>query len=316
MNVIDIILILIIAFAIWRGISNGFLAGVVGLISWLGSLVLTFLLYHHIAELFGAGPTASIWAIPLSFLLTFLFISVVLSLLTNRILAALPYKLHQHWLNKLFGAIPGLAIGVLYAAITAALLLLLPLSNTVTSYTRDSEVAQRLTSGLERVERPFAPALETVNRSINRMTIPPGSSESVRLPFSVTEPIPRAGLESEMLRLINSERSNANLSPLRADEELRQVARRHSADMFSRSYFSHISPDGDTPFDRIRQADITFLTAGENLAIAQTLPLAHEGLMNSPGHRANILRPTFGRVGIGILDGGIYGLMVTQLFRN
>ena len=47
-----------------------------------------------------------------------------------------------------------------------------------------------------------------------------------------------------------------------------------------------------------------------------TLPIAHNGLMNSPGHRANILRPEFGRVGIGIMDGGLRGLMVTQKFRN
>jgi len=44
--------------------------------------------------------------------------------------------------------------------------------------------------------------------------------------------------------------------------------------------------------------------------------IAHAGLMNSPGHRANILRPQFGRVGIGIMDGGVHGLMVTQNFRN
>lgn len=316
MNVIDIILLLIISVAIWRGISMGFFTGLAGLISWLGSLLLTFVLYRHISDLFGANPTASVWAIPLSFLLTLLLTGSLLSLLTTRLLAAVPAKFHRHRLNKFLGAIPGLAIGMLYAAIAAALLLLLPLSDTLTSYTRGSEVAQRLTAELERLERPFAPALATVNRSINRMTISPGSSESVHLPFSVTAPTPRPGLESEMLQLINAERAKADLSPLRADEELRQVARRHSADMFARSYFSHISPDGDTPFDRIRQANITFLTAGENLAIAQTLPLAHEGLMNSPGHRANILRPTFGRVGIGILDGGMYGLMVTQLFRN
>jgi uncharacterized protein YkwD len=86
--------------------------------------------------------------------------------------------------------------------------------------------------------------------------------------------------------------------------------------MFARSYFSHISPEGATPFDRIRKAEISFLTAGENLALAQSLHLAHTGLMNSPGHKANILHKSFGRVGIGILDGGIYGIMVTQNFRN
>jgi uncharacterized protein YkwD len=46
------------------------------------------------------------------------------------------------------------------------------------------------------------------------------------------------------------------------------------------------------------------------------LELAHINLMNSPGHRANILQPSFGRLGIGILDGGFYGLMISQEFRD
>ena len=94
------------------------------------------------------------------------------------------------------------------------------------------------------------------------------------------------------------------------------LARRHSRDMFARGYFSHISPEGRSPGDRIRAARVRFRTAGENLALAQSLEIAHEGLMNSPGHRANILQPLYGRVGIGILDGGLYGIMVTQVFRN
>src|SRR3546814_20693198 len=110
MNIIDIILLLIILVAIWRGVTNGFFAGVAGLISWLGSLVLTFLLYHHIAELFGAGPTASVWAVPLSFVLTLLFIGSLLSFLSNRMLVDIPAKYHRHRLNKGFGVVPGLAV--------------------------------------------------------------------------------------------------------------------------------------------------------------------------------------------------------------
>jgi uncharacterized protein YkwD len=63
-------------------------------------------------------------------------------------------------------------------------------------------------------------------------------------------------------------------------------------------------------------SDIHFLTAGENIALAQSLSIAHNGLMNSPGHRANILNPAFGHVGIGILDGGMFGLMISQEFSN
>ncbi len=73
---------------------------------------------------------------------------------------------------------------------------------------------------------------------------------------------------------------------------------------------------GSNAVDRMAAAGVTYRTAGENLALAPTLSLAHTGLMNSPGHRANILHPDFGRVGIGIVDGGLRGLMVTQNFRD
>ena len=119
-----------------------------------------------------------------------------------------------------------------------------------------------------------------------------------------------------MLELVNSERIAARLHPLAPDPELTEVARRHSADMFARGYFAHVTPEGRDPFERMREAKVGFLAAGENLALAPTVQVAHTGLMNSPGHRANILRPQFGRVGIGIMDGGIHGLMVTQDFRN
>ena len=119
-----------------------------------------------------------------------------------------------------------------------------------------------------------------------------------------------------MLELVNRERAAAGLAPLAPDPELTEVARAHSTDMFARGYFSHITPEGRSPFDRMNAAGVKYQTAGENLALAPTLPIAHNGLMNSPGHRANILRPEFGRVGIGIMDGGARGLMVTQNFRN
>lgn len=316
MNVVDIILFLVFLASVWNGVIRGFVAGMAGLVSWLGSLLVTFALYGPVARFIEANVTSSVWTMPLSFLFMLVIVGAVLSLLAGKALNAIPLKIQEHRLNNILGFVPGIVIGFLYAAIVAALLLLLPFSEALTLRTRESKIAERLTNGLVRIERPFAPALEAVNRSINKMTIAPGSSESISLPFVVENPNPRPDLESQMLDLVNEERAKANLPTLTLDEELTLVARQHSKDMFARSYFSHISPEGATPFDRIRAANITFLTAGENLALAQTIPLAHDGLMNSPGHRANILRTTFGRVGIGVLDGGIYGLMVTQKFRN
>ncbi|WP_196941184.1 CvpA family protein [Sphingobacterium pedocola] len=313
---IDIILLLIVLTSIWNGVARGFFAGMTGLVSWLGSLLITFAVYRHVALFLEANLTLGIWTMPLSFLLTLLIVGSILSLFAAKALNAIPLKIQEHRLNNIFGVVPGVVTGLLYAAILSTLLLLLPFSEALTRHTRESKIAERLTNGLTWIERPFAPALEAVNRSINKMTIEPGSSESISLPFVVEAPKPRPDLERQMLGLVNEERAKAKLPALTLDEELTSVARQHSEDMFVRSYFSHISPEGNTPFDRIRAANIRFLTAGENLALAQTLPLAHDGLMNSPGHRANILRKTFRRVGIGILDGGKYGLMVTQKFRN
>jgi len=86
--------------------------------------------------------------------------------------------------------------------------------------------------------------------------------------------------------------------PLRVDSTIVPVARAHSRDMWERSYFSHTNPDGETSADRMARGGVKFLVAGENLALAPTVETAHEGLMNSPGHRRNILDPQFSRIGI------------------
>ncbi len=85
--------------------------------------------------------------------------------------------------------------------------------------------------------------------------------------------------------------------------------------MATRDFFSHKNKQGQTPFDRMRQAGITFITAAENIAYAPEVLEIHKNLMNSPGHRANILNPKYNKIGIGIVAFK-HGLMTTQLFTN
>lgn len=317
MNFIDILLALIILLSVWNGISKGFFTGLGGLVSWLGSLLITFWVYRYIAVFVEKHIVSSMWTAPLAFLMILLITGMMLAFMVNKILVDIPHSVDNHIMNKLFGFLPGLVAGLLYAAILSGLLLLLPLSGRLTSTVRDSSVAQALILPLEKLEYRLAPLVDpAISRTLNGMTIEPESTEHVVLPFSVENAPPRPDLEKEMLQYINDERIRHGIPPLAHDTELVPVARQHSEDMFARAYFSHISPEGDTPFDRLRKAGVSFLAAGENLAIAQTLSLAHEGLMKSPGHRANILRQTFGRIGIGILDGGVHGFMITQKFRN
>ncbi|NPV53571.1 MAG: hypothetical protein HPY71_08605 [Firmicutes bacterium] len=117
-----------------------------------------------------------------------------------------------------------------------------------------------------------------------------------------------------MLDLINQERSRAGLAPLQVDMRLVELARQKSADMIARNYFSHYSPTYGSPFDMLKRAGISYRAAGENIAGAPTVAQAHSALMSSEGHRANILNPSYNRVGIGIVNGGPYGKMFTQLF--
>jgi uncharacterized YkwD family protein len=120
--------------------------------------------------------------------------------------------------------------------------------------------------------------------------------------------------EQRMIELVNAERGKAGLTPLIADLELSQVARLKSQDMIANNYFSHDSPTYGSPFDMMKQFGISYTAAGENIACNQTVEKAHEALMNSSGHRANILSQNFTHIGIGIVDGGPCGKMFTQMF--
>ncbi|SFR09252.1 CAP domain-containing protein [Desulfoscipio geothermicus] len=120
--------------------------------------------------------------------------------------------------------------------------------------------------------------------------------------------------EQKMLNLVNQERQQVGLAPLKSNLELVRLARLKAQDMIDLGYFGHTSPTYGSPFDMINSAGIKYYYAGENLAGAYSVDVAHNALMNSDGHRANILNPNFKEVGIGIVDGGPYGKMFVQLF--
>jgi len=225
--------------------------------------------------------------------------------------------MHRSSFNRAAGMIPGFINGLIFAVIAAALLLAFPISNEVSKTARGSAIAANFAMQVEWLNEKIAPVFDkAINQSINKLTVEPGSDEIVTLPFKTFDFNQRPDLEFKMLVLINRERRKVGLHPLLPDTALRKVALAHSADMFERGYFGHNTPEGKDPFDRMREAHVRFYLAGENLALAQTLDIAHQGLMDSKGHRENILRTGFGRVGIGILDGGVYGIMVSQEFRN
>lgn len=317
-NFIDILLVFLILLSVFFGWRRGFILSALDLLRWIGSLLAGLHFYQSVAGWLGLiNDWTETWNQPLAFLLIVAAVSILFQILSHILLRRLSEDTHRRSLNRLLGTLPGLINGLILAAILSSLLFSLPLSDNLQEKTRESPTANYLAGYTEQLETTLSTIFgDAVQQTLNRRTIHPESNERVQLPFTVAETRPRPEIEAEMLELVNRERRAANLKPLEADPELTEVARRHSADMFARGYFSHQTPENLDPFDRMRRADVRFQTAGENLALAPTVQIAHTGLMNSPGHRANILRPEFGRIGIGVMDGGRRGLMITQNFRN
>jgi len=124
--------------------------------------------------------------------------------------------------------------------------------------------------------------------------------------------------EQEMIYYINQARANAGLSSLSYCSQLTSAARAKSRDMIDNNYFAHNSPRYGGLGDLLGTFGISYRNAGENLAMNSngSVSAAHRSLMNSSGHRANILGSNFTRVGVGIQvksDGSHY---YTQLFTG
>lgn len=143
--------------------------------------------------------------------------------------------------------------------------------------------------------------------------------------------VDEAETEQQIHEAINDERTAEGIDPLEDDEDLRTVARGHSADMIDQEYVGHESPDGVTPADRLDDAGCS--AGGENVAqswAGQPVDVDGETIvaddeaelaehlverwMDSPGHRENVLRESFAQSGVGVVvteDNRVYA---TQKF--
>ncbi|MEH7254390.1 CAP domain-containing protein, partial [Neobacillus niacini] len=140
------------------------------------------------------------------------------------------------------------------------------------------------------------------NNTVTGIQIISKSLEENKKDFYTNEtPALKEGFEYQMFDLTNAARLNHQLPILTWDDHVKGTAREHSADMAKKNYFDHTNQEGQSPFDRMKEDDILFQLAGENLAYGQLSSIfAHEGLMNSLGHRENILRGDYEFLGVGV----------------
>lgn len=155
----------------------------------------------------------------------------------------------------------------------------------------------------------------------NKATVPdatpPPTAEGNAVPKTPTSKTDSSNLtadEKQMVDLLNQARVQNNVPALKVDMQVTNVARIKAQDMIDNNYFSHYSPKYGSPFDMMKVFAIKYVQAGENIAGNQTVQAAENALMNSPGHRKNILSPDYTHIGIGIKVGGPYGNMISQMF--
>jgi uncharacterized protein YkwD len=126
--------------------------------------------------------------------------------------------------------------------------------------------------------------------------------------------------EKRLLAMVNRDRQAAGLGALLWDEKVAAVARGHSTEMRTTKVVAHISPKTGSAADRVRAAKIKTALVLENVARAYGLGEAHQGLMNSPGHRANLMSSAATHVGVGVIFGeevsGRREIFITQVFTR
>ncbi len=317
MNAVDLAILVVVGTLAVLGMRRGFLLGALDLVGVAVALIVAALYYRRLIDPLvdrglGRGTAAIV-----AFAALNLAAQAVVSLLTGvlfRPIRRLPWPWLLRWGDGVLGVVPGAIKGLAIAAVVVMPLAFVQRPLVLSEEVRASRLADPLVDlgldalygAVERYDVDLADFAVITSRP---------SEDSIRLPFTVAQGLkPDPAAEAAMLELVNAERAAAGLDPVRLDPELTAVGRAHSEEMFRLGYFAHRSPVTGEPGDRLDAAGVRYLASGENLAYAPSVEVAHRGLMNSPGHRANILNPLFTRLGVGIVRSERRGLMVSQEF--
>jgi uncharacterized protein YkwD/uncharacterized membrane protein required for colicin V production len=325
LNWIDIFVLVILFFYAVEGFAVGALLASVDLFSFALSFLAGITFYGHIATLLvkflpiSHGFANAIGFFVVAVLVEFITSLILKILITNISLFKLfiPRVGPIRIASKALGIVPGLCSGLLLAAFILNLIIALPFS----LFLKQSILSAKIGNVLVANTQGFAKNWNNifggaVNDTLSFLTIEPQSNESVKLNFKVKNAAVDPQAQQQMFKLVNNERTSRGIAALSFSGALTAVGTAHCEDMFAKGYFSHNTPEGLTPFDRMAQNNITFNFAGENLALAPSVDLAMKGLIQSPGHKENILSKDFRKIGIGVATGGVFGEMFCQEFTD
>ncbi len=318
--IVDLVVIVILVAGAYFGTRRGGLLITLELACLSLATLVALLTFTFAGPLLGSVISPPNTAGAVAFIVIWMLVEVAAALATRYlVLPRLEHHAQPSRVSRVIGAVLNVAKYAFYVCAALVTLAALPMSATAKSDLTAPVIPHVLLSNLGLSNTWEHTQLgQDVDSALNfyEISADPESTERIQLGYTDTHVSVDPSAEAQMLALLNQARVQDELKPLTLNTQARAVARAHSQDMFARGYFSHITPEGLTPFDRMRNAGVAFGAAGENLALAPNVPLANQGLLASPPHRANILSTQFRTVGIGVMNGGAYGLMITEDFTD
>ncbi|HSX49243.1 MAG TPA: CvpA family protein [Candidatus Saccharimonadales bacterium] len=316
-NWVDLIILVILGFFIYQGFVSGFWAILIDFLSFLGSLLVSLRLYKIAANILQSNFSLNTFvANALGYLVVAVLSEILISYLLTILIRRLPKKILKNEVTRWLGVITSLGQGLLLIAFFLILVIALPVSPNIKTDISKSRIGGYILSKTQGIEKAINNIFGPINNSLTYTTIEPSSHGSIPLDIGSLNLTIDESSENQMFNLVNNERVSRAVGALTWDTKLVNVARNYGKLMWQDHYFGHYDPEGRDVGDRLTSAGIPYNLAGENLALAPTVEIAHTGLMNSPGHRANILDSGFHKVGIGVIDNGYYGKIFVQVFTN
>lgn len=317
LNWVDLLIIIILSLFTLESLGKPFLLELLDLVSFLLAFLLSLKFYNLPSQFFtNYFQISRSIATILGFTTIWYIVEAIIYSLGKVLLSQKSFFINRTRLNS-FSFIPGMLRGIVIVATVLIIMAAFPIQPRIRSAIENSKIASFLLSQSYQLEAPLKSVFGGLaNDTLTFLTVEPKEGESVNLGFTTKDFYFDRGEEQQMVDLVNQERVSRGFKALRVNQALTKLAESRSADMYQRGYFSHYTPEGKTVADFAQSQGIEFMVIGENLAYAPTLTDAHQGLMNSPGHRANILSPGFNQIGIGVASSSVYGLMIAQEFTN
>ena len=301
--------------------SSGFIKTSTEILGFFLSLLVSYLFYQNVSSFYiNNFHILPGFSSVLAFFTVWFIFEFVYFLISFFLLKKFLNKFENLTLDKVLGFIMGAVQAMVVFTFFISLVFALPVIGSVKKSVLDSKTGPYFISFSRSFESGLKDVFgEAAQETLNFLTVKPDSTSTVNLDFKakceglIVDP----NSENLLTSLVNSERVKVGLTSLNVKNDLQVVAREYSKQMLENSFFSHVSlVDGTDAGDRVDAKNISYRVLGENLAFAPDSYIAHQGLMNSEGHRKNILSPDFRNIGIGVVDAVIYGKMFVQLFSD